>query len=147
MISPRWSCGSPRCLSQKESPRPINCFVSKLISATKAPDPRRHRQFYEPEKLIGRKIVIVANLAPRKMRGLESNGMLLAASLPTVRRSWQDFSKKFHRRAAEVGVPPIRWLITRGRGDSMAIEIEGIAPLILSSTCRPRFTFIGCAWV
>jgi methionyl-tRNA synthetase len=39
-------------------------------------------QYYEPEKLIGRKIIIVANLAPRKMRGLESNGMLLAASLP-----------------------------------------------------------------
>ncbi|MFZ0745774.1 MAG: methionine--tRNA ligase [Terracidiphilus sp.] len=39
-------------------------------------------QYYEPEQLIGRKIVIVANLAPRKMRGLESNGMLLAASLP-----------------------------------------------------------------
>jgi methionyl-tRNA synthetase len=38
-------------------------------------------EYYEPEKLIGRKIVIVANLAPRKMRGLESNGMLLAASL------------------------------------------------------------------
>ncbi len=38
-------------------------------------------QHYEPEKLIGRKIVVVANLAPRKMRGLESNGMLLAASL------------------------------------------------------------------
>src|SRR5213082_3228384 len=37
---------------------------------------------YEPESLVGRKIVIVANLAPRKMRGLESNGMLLAASLP-----------------------------------------------------------------
>jgi methionyl-tRNA synthetase len=29
-------------------------------------------EFYEPEKLIGRRIVIVANLAPRKMRGLES---------------------------------------------------------------------------
>jgi methionyl-tRNA synthetase len=39
-------------------------------------------QYYEPEQLVGRKIVIVANLAPRKMRGLESNGMLLAASLP-----------------------------------------------------------------
>jgi methionyl-tRNA synthetase len=39
-------------------------------------------QYYEPEKLIGRKIVIIANLAPRKMRRLESNGMLLAASLP-----------------------------------------------------------------
>ena len=38
-------------------------------------------QYYEPEKLIGRKVVIVANLAPRKMRGMESNGMLLAASL------------------------------------------------------------------
>ena len=38
-------------------------------------------EHYEPEKLVGRKIVVVANLAPRKMRGLESNGMLLAASL------------------------------------------------------------------
>ena len=36
---------------------------------------------YAPEDLIGRKVVIVANLAPRKMRGLESNGMLLAASV------------------------------------------------------------------
>ena len=35
---------------------------------------------YEPETLIGRKIVIVANLAPRKLRGLESNGMIVAAS-------------------------------------------------------------------
>jgi len=35
---------------------------------------------YEPEKLIGRKVVIVANLAPRKLRGLESNGMIVAAS-------------------------------------------------------------------
>jgi methionyl-tRNA synthetase len=38
-------------------------------------------QYYEPEKLIGRKVVIVANLAPRKMRGLESNGMIVAASI------------------------------------------------------------------
>jgi methionyl-tRNA synthetase len=36
---------------------------------------------YAPEDLIGRKVVIVTNLAPRKMRGLESNGMLLAASV------------------------------------------------------------------
>jgi methionyl-tRNA synthetase len=36
---------------------------------------------YAPETLVGRKIVIVANLVPRKLRGLESNGMLLAASL------------------------------------------------------------------
>jgi methionyl-tRNA synthetase len=36
---------------------------------------------YDPEKLIGRKVVIVANLQPRKLRGLESNGMIVAASL------------------------------------------------------------------
>jgi methionyl-tRNA synthetase len=36
---------------------------------------------YKPEELIGRKVVIVANLAPRKLRGLESNGMIVAASL------------------------------------------------------------------
>jgi methionyl-tRNA synthetase len=36
---------------------------------------------YEPEKLIGRKVVLVANLAPRKLRGLESNGMIVAASV------------------------------------------------------------------
>lgn len=39
------------------------------------------RAFYDPEKLVGRQIVIVANLAPRKIRGEESNGMLLAASV------------------------------------------------------------------
>ncbi|HUZ96804.1 MAG TPA: methionine--tRNA ligase subunit beta, partial [Edaphobacter sp.] len=37
-------------------------------------------QWYTPEELIGRNIVVIANLAPRKMRGLESHGMLLAAS-------------------------------------------------------------------
>jgi methionyl-tRNA synthetase len=36
---------------------------------------------YAPETLIGRKVVLVANLAPRKLRGLESNGMIVAASL------------------------------------------------------------------
>ena len=37
-------------------------------------------EFYTPEELIGKRIAIIANLAPRKMRGLESHGMLLAAS-------------------------------------------------------------------
>ena len=36
---------------------------------------------YAPESLVGRKVVIVANLAPRKLRGLESNGMIVAASV------------------------------------------------------------------
>jgi methionyl-tRNA synthetase len=38
-------------------------------------------EYYTPESLIGRKVVIVANLAPRKMRGLESQGMVVAASI------------------------------------------------------------------
>jgi methionyl-tRNA synthetase len=38
-------------------------------------------QYYEPESLIGRKVVVVVNLAPRKMRGVESNGMIVAASV------------------------------------------------------------------
>lgn len=36
---------------------------------------------YAPEELVGKKVVIVANLAPRKLRGLESNGMIIAAAV------------------------------------------------------------------
>ena len=36
---------------------------------------------YAPEQILGRKVVIVANLQPRKLRGLESQGMIVAASL------------------------------------------------------------------
>jgi methionyl-tRNA synthetase len=36
---------------------------------------------YQPEQLIGRKVVIVANLEPRKLRGIESDGMIVAASI------------------------------------------------------------------
>jgi methionyl-tRNA synthetase len=38
-------------------------------------------QYYEPEALIGRKVAVVVNLAPRKLRGVESNGMIIAASV------------------------------------------------------------------
>ncbi len=38
-------------------------------------------QYYEPEKLIGRKVAVVVNLAPRKLRGVESNGMIVAATV------------------------------------------------------------------
>ncbi len=38
------------------------------------------KTYCSPESLLGKLIVVVANLAPRKMRGLESHGMLLAAS-------------------------------------------------------------------
>src|SRR5207248_7425227 len=38
-------------------------------------------EYYEPEKLVGRKLVVVSNLKPRKLRGFESQGMVLAASV------------------------------------------------------------------
>jgi methionyl-tRNA synthetase len=44
------------------------------------------RQHYQPEQLVGKQIVVVANLAPRQMRGETSNGMLLAATDPASGR-------------------------------------------------------------
>jgi methionyl-tRNA synthetase len=42
---------------------------------------------YKPEEIIGKQVVVVSNLAPRKMRGIESNGMILMA---------EDASGKLH---------------------------------------------------
>ena len=44
------------------------------------------RQHYAPEQLVGKQIVVVANLAPRSMRGEISQGMLLAATDPATQR-------------------------------------------------------------
>ncbi|MEK7612235.1 MAG: methionine--tRNA ligase subunit beta [Patescibacteria group bacterium] len=56
------------------------------LSVSLGGTPEEHRQIiagigkaYEPDYLIGKEIVIVANLEPRMMMGLESQGMLLAA--------------------------------------------------------------------
>jgi len=38
-------------------------------------------QYYEPSALVGKKVVVVANLKPRKLRGYESQGMVVAASI------------------------------------------------------------------
>ncbi len=82
----------------------VDLRVAKIILAEKVPDSEKllrleidcgdkneagenvRRQIvsgiakaYEPEKLIGREILIVANLEPRQLMGLTSNGMLLAA--------------------------------------------------------------------
>ena len=38
-------------------------------------------KFYTPEEMVGKKVVVVTNLAPRKIRGIESRGMLLCASV------------------------------------------------------------------
>ena len=44
------------------------------------------RLFYQPEQLVGKQIVVVANLAPRMMRGEISNGMLLASTDAETKR-------------------------------------------------------------
>jgi methionyl-tRNA synthetase len=40
------------------------------------------REFYTAEELVGRRIIVICNLKPAKLRGVESNGMLLAAESP-----------------------------------------------------------------
>ena len=37
------------------------------------------RKYYSPEDLVGKKVVLVSNLKPVKLRGVESHGMVLAA--------------------------------------------------------------------
>lgn len=39
------------------------------------------KKFYEMQNLVGKNIVVVVNLEPRKLRGVESQGMLLAAKV------------------------------------------------------------------
>ena len=42
-------------------------------------------KFYEPDQLIGKKVIVIANLAPAKLCGVESRGMLLASGEEQVR--------------------------------------------------------------
>ena len=73
--------------------------VAKIISTEKIPEKSRiikgtislgdeervviigGAQFYEPEDLIGKTVIVVANLEPKKMAGVESDAMLLAADV------------------------------------------------------------------
>lgn len=68
----------------KAEPHPNADKLLKLELDDGSGEPRQIcagiRAYYEPEMLVGKSIVIVANLAPRKLRGEESRGMLLAGS-------------------------------------------------------------------
>jgi tRNA-binding protein len=77
----------------------LDLRVAKIISTEKIPDKSRiikgtislgdeervviigGAQFYEPEDLIGKTVIVVANLEPKKMAGVESDAMLLAADV------------------------------------------------------------------
>ena len=54
---------------------------------------------FKPEEIVGKKVAVVANLAPRKMRGIESNGMILMA---------EDQNGKLHFVSSETGIEPGR---------------------------------------
>ena len=80
-----------------DSFEPIQLVVAKVLECQKVPKADKLLQLrlkvgdtertvlsgiakhYEPEKLVGKKVVLFANLAPRKIRGIESSGMLLCA--------------------------------------------------------------------
>ena len=56
-----------------------------LVSQVKIGDEVRQivsgiAKYYDPEKLVGKKVIVVTNLAPAKIRGVESNGMILCAT-------------------------------------------------------------------
>ncbi len=77
----------------------IELRVARVISAARVPNADRLLQLqvdlgteerqlvagiaeaYDPESLVGKRIVVVANLEPARIRGVESQGMLLAADL------------------------------------------------------------------
>ena len=52
---------------------------------------------FKPEDIVGKQVTVVANLAPRKMRGIESNGMILMA---------EDAAGKLHFINPETGINP-----------------------------------------
>lgn len=78
----------------------VDLRVAKVLTATRHPDPKVTKllvltvdlgeetprtilagfaNHYTPEEMVGRNVIVVANLAPREMRGYTSHGMLLAA--------------------------------------------------------------------
>lgn len=72
-----------RVLEASEHPNADKLLVLKVdIGAEQRQIVAGIKAYYTPSDLVGKDIVIVANLAPRMMRGLESQGMLLAASTP-----------------------------------------------------------------
>ena len=77
----------------------LDLRVAKILSTEKIPEKSRiikgtislgdeerdviigGAQFYEPEDLVGKLVIVIANLEPKKMAGIESNAMLLAADI------------------------------------------------------------------
>jgi tRNA-binding protein len=77
----------------------LDLRIAKIISTEKIPEKSRiikgiidlgeekreviigGAEYYQPEELVGKTVVVIANLEPRKIAGYESNAMLLAADV------------------------------------------------------------------
>jgi methionyl-tRNA synthetase len=64
------------CVKVEKSDKLLNLTLS--IGTEKRTVLSGIAEHYSPEEMIGKRVVLVANLAPRKMRGIESQGMILA---------------------------------------------------------------------
>ncbi|MFI4881859.1 MAG: methionine--tRNA ligase subunit beta [Phycisphaerales bacterium JB064] len=71
-----------KVLEAKAHPNADKLLVLKLDDGSGTPRQicAGIKAYYQPEQLVGKSIVVVANLAPRQLRGEESRGMLLAGS-------------------------------------------------------------------
>lgn len=68
-------------LEVSDHPKADRLYVIKVDIGEK--EPRQivagMKKYYKPEEMVGKKIIVVSNLKPAKLRGIKSNGMLLAA--------------------------------------------------------------------
>jgi methionyl-tRNA synthetase len=96
--TPEQTAAAPKALIPIETFQQLDLRVVEILAAEKVPKADKLlklsirvgaeerqlvagiAQHYQPEDLVGKKVVIVANLQPAKIRGIESQGMILAAS-------------------------------------------------------------------
>ena len=90
MISQRSNCGGPG-ESRRKGKGADKLLRLEVDLELKSAGGAGIAEAYAPETLVGRKVVIVVNLAPRKLRGLESNGMIVAASPEGGNPCWRPF--------------------------------------------------------
>ncbi len=66
------------------------------------------KPYYSKEELVGKKIILFVNLAPRKMRGIESQGMLLASVSAAPKGVSRNFSEEKFTEGNETQVKLIK---------------------------------------
>ncbi len=72
-----------KIVSVEEHPNADRLYVLKVdIGGEERTSVAGIKPWYKPEELVGKNIVFLANLEPAKVRGVDSNGMVLAASTP-----------------------------------------------------------------